>query len=167
MMLPDPSLYRPNVGLALFHRDGRVFLGRRAGASGSPYVWQMPQGGIDEGESPRQAALRELHEEVGVSAEKVHLLEETADWLYYDFPPDVRAALGRRRDWLGQRQKWFALRFLGADADLRVDGDDPEFSEWRWAPLEEAPALIVPFKRSVYEEVARRFRRYTLSAADL
>src|SRR5262249_25551270 len=105
----DPDLYRPNVGLALFHRTGLVFLGKRAGAEG-PHQWQMPQGGVDKGETPAQAALRELEEEVGVSPDKVDLLEEGSDWLYYDFPTEVRAGMKARGRYLGQRQKWFALR---------------------------------------------------------
>jgi putative (di)nucleoside polyphosphate hydrolase len=163
MTMRDLALYRPNVGLALFHADGRVFLGRRTDTP-DPYVWQMPQGGIDEGETPREAAFRELYEEAGVAPEKAHLLEEAEDWIYYDFPPEVRARLASRRDWLGQRQKWFALRFLGEDGDVHLGGAEPEFCEWRWARLEETPSLIVPFKRGVYEEVARRFKRYAGAA---
>jgi putative (di)nucleoside polyphosphate hydrolase len=159
MNVRDPGLYRANVGLALFHADGRVFLGRRVDAQG-PYQWQMPQGGVDEDEEPRAAALRELEEEVGVASQKVRVLEEMQDWLYYDFPPELRVGAGVRGRWRGQRQKWFALRFLGNDADVRLDRHEPEFSEWKWTPLEEAPALVIPFKRAVYEEVARRFMRY-------
>jgi putative (di)nucleoside polyphosphate hydrolase len=157
----DPKLYRPNVGLALFHPQGLVFLGRRVGAEG-PYQWQMPQGGVDRGETPKQAAYRELEEEVGVRAQHVELLEETADWFYYEFPMDVRAGMKQRGRFLGQKQKWFAFRFKGRDSDIRLDTHSPEFSDWRWGALETAPGLVIPFKRATYEEVAKRFKRYTV-----
>ncbi|MGE0741664.1 MAG: RNA pyrophosphohydrolase [Hyphomonadaceae bacterium] len=160
----NPKHYRPNVGLALFQRDGLVFLGRRTGAEG-PYQWQMPQGGVDRGESEREAAFRELEEEVGVTPSLVDLLEETADWLYYDFPTDIRSKMKPRGRYLGQRQKWFAFRFKGRDADIRLDTHTPEFSDWRWAPLESSPELVIPFKRPTYAEVARRFKKYTVGAS--
>lgn len=154
----DPERYRPNVGLAVFSRAGHVFVGRRVNGRG-PFQWQMPQGGVDSGETPETAALRELEEEIGVSPKLVDILEETEDWLYYDFPSDLRRRLGG--PYLGQRQKWFALRFRGSDNDVRLDQHTPEFDAWRWAPLAETPALIVPFKRPVYEDVARRFLGWT------
>ena len=157
----DTKPYRPNVGLAVFHRDGLVFLGRRAGADG-PYQWQMPQGGVDRGEKPKDAAFRELEEEIGVKSANVDLLEETDDWLYYDFPIDVRTKLSPRGRYKGQRQKWYAFRFKGRDADIRLDTHTPEFNDWRWAALESAPSLVIPFKRPTYEEVARRFKKYTV-----
>jgi putative (di)nucleoside polyphosphate hydrolase len=160
----DPKLYRPNVGLALFHRDGPVFLGKRYGTEG-PYQWQMPQGGVDRGEKPAEAAIRELEEEIGVRGEHVDLLEETADWLYYDFPIDVRTKMKPRGRYMGQRQKWFAFRFKGRDADIRLDTHTPEFSDWRWAALETAPDLVIPFKRPTYEEVVRRFKKYSVGAS--
>lgn len=160
----QPKHYRPNVGLALFQRDGLVFLGKRYGAEG-PYQWQMPQGGVDRGETPEQAAFRELEEEVGVRAEHVDLLEETADWLHYDFPIDVRTKMKPRGRYLGQRQKWFAFRFKGRDSDIRLDTHTPEFVDWRWAALDSAPGLVIPFKRPVYEEVARRFKKHTVGAS--
>ncbi len=160
----DPKRFRPNVGLALFHRDGLVFLGKRYGAEG-PYQWQMPQGGVDRGETPEQAAYRELEEEVGVTSTQVKLLEETADWLYYDFPTELRTRLKQRGRYLGQRQKWFAFQFKGRDADIRLDTHTPEFSDWRWAALETAPSLVIPFKRATYEEVARRFKKYSVGAS--
>ena len=159
----DPKLFRPNVGLALFHRDGPVLLGKRVGTQG-PYQWQMPQGGVDRGEKPRDAAYRELEEEVGVTPTHVDLLEETEDWLYYEFPTELRAKMKQRGRYLGQRQKWFAFRFKGRDADVRLDAHSPEFSDWRWAALESAPALVIPFKRATYEEVARRFKKYSVGA---
>ncbi len=160
----DPKHYRPNVGLALFQRDGLVFLGKRAGAEG-PYQWQMPQGGVDRGEKITDAAFRELEEEVGVRAEHVDLLEETSDWLYYEFPIDVRTKMKPRGRYLGQRQKWFAFRFKGRDADIRLDTHTPEFSDWRWAALDTAPGLVIPFKRPTYEEVVRRFKKFSVGEA--
>lgn len=159
----DPALYRANVGLALFNPDGKVFYGRRVEKRSSvdnDYIWQMPQGGVDKGESTRAAALRELNEEIGVSPKLVDIIEETQDWIYYDFPQDVRSHLGKRNKYRGQRQKWFALRFLGSDSDIRLDLHTPEFDHWRWGELAEAPKLIIPFKRAAYEEVVRRFSRY-------
>lgn len=157
----ESARYRPNVGLALFHREGLVFLGKRFGAEG-PYQWQMPQGGMDRGETPLEAACRELEEEVGVPPALTELLEETPDWLYYDFPTSVRKSMKQRGRYMGQRQKWFAFRFKGRDADIRLDTHTPEFSDWRWAPLESAPELVIPFKRATYEEVVRRFKKYTM-----
>ena len=160
----DPKRYRPNVGLAVFHREGPVLLGKRFGAEG-PYQWQMPQGGVDRGESAKDAAYRELEEEVGLPPSLVDLLEETDDWLYYDFPTELRAKMKQRGRYLGQRQKWFAFRFKGRDADVRLDAHSPEFSDWRWAPLESSPALVIPFKKTTYEEVVRRFKKFSVGAA--
>jgi putative (di)nucleoside polyphosphate hydrolase len=136
-----------------------VFLGRRL-KSPPPFQWQMPQGGVDHGETPVEAALRELEEEIGVVPRLVEVLEETADWLRYDFPPEILGRLGKRDRYRGQRQKWFALRFLGQDSDIHVATSHPEFSAWRWGALEEAPGLVIPFKRAVYEDVVRRFQPY-------
>ena len=150
----DPALYRANVGLALFSKAGHVFVGRRVNGRGA-FQWQMPQGGVDKGESPEEAALREMDEEIGVAAKLVDILEETEDWLYYDFPRDLLRRMGG--PYLGQRQKWFALRFKGSDSDVRLDKHTPEFDAWRWAKLDDVPGLIVPFNRPVYEQVAERF----------
>jgi putative (di)nucleoside polyphosphate hydrolase len=157
----DPSLYRPNVGLAIFSRKGRLMLGRRTGVRKDEqrYAWQMPQGGIDRGETPQEAALRELGEETGLEARHVELIEEVEPWLYYDFPPALKQRLSG--PYFGQRQKWFALRLIGTDNDVRLDGHTPEFDAWKWVALEDAPALVIPFKRPVYEEVVRRFAHCT------
>ena len=154
----DPSRYRANVGLAVFSPAGHVFVGRRSNGRGA-FQWQLPQGGGDKGEDPAEAALRELEEEIGVAPKLVEILEETDDWLYYDFPMDLRKRMGG--PYLGQRQKWFALRFKGSDSDVRLDKHKPEFDAWRWARLSEVPDLIVPFKRPVYQEVAQRFVPWT------
>jgi putative (di)nucleoside polyphosphate hydrolase len=157
----DPSLYRPNVGLALFSKKGHVLLGRRAGVrrDENNYAWQMPQGGVDRGEQPAETAIRELNEETGLLVHHVELLEEIEPWLYYDFPPELKARLSG--PFYGQRQKWFAFRFIGSDTDVRLDGHTPEFDAWRWARLEEAPGLVIPFKAPVYSEVAKRFVKWT------
>jgi putative (di)nucleoside polyphosphate hydrolase len=153
--------YRPNVGAVLFNRDGRVFVARRAdlpNAEGAPGGWQLPQGGIDEGEDPRAAVLRELAEEIGTG--RATILGEHSEWLTYDLPPHlVGVALGGR--YRGQRQRWFALRFTGEDGDIRLDLDPhPEFDAWRWAALAELPALAVDFKRPIYEVLAGSFARF-------
>ncbi len=151
--------YRPNVGAALFNAEGLVFIGRRTGLpEGVPESWQMPQGGIDAGEDPAQAVFRELGEEIGTS--DATILAEHPEWLKYDLPETGhRAAF--RGVFRGQSQKWFALRFLGADSDIVLDRDShPEFSAWRWAELAELPELIVPFKRPVYESVVKEFARF-------
>jgi putative (di)nucleoside polyphosphate hydrolase len=151
--------YRLNVGAALFNAEGRVFIGRRAGLPpDAPESWQMPQGGIDPGEDPATAVFRELLEEVGT--DKAEIIGEHPGWLTYDIPANAtRSNLhGRYR---GQSQKWFALRFLGTDADIALDRDPhPEFTAWRWARLAELPALVVDFKRNVYEDVVREFARF-------
>ena len=154
----DKLAYRPCVGTMLVNAHGMVFVGKRIDNREGDW-WQMPQGGVDKGETPRDAALREMDEEIGVAAKLVDVLEETEDWLYYDFPPDLLRRMGG--PYLGQRQKWYALRFKGSDSDVRLDKHTPEFDAWRWARLDEAPGLIVPFKRPVYEDVAVRFEKWT------
>lgn len=146
--------YRPCVGLMLLNASGQAFIGNRI-SSDHFVAWQMPQGGIDPGETPEEAALRELHEEVGT--DKAEILSAHPQWLNYDIPDELlgRALGGRYR---GQTQKWFALRFTGTDADIDVHTAHPEFDRWRWSPLGELIELIVPFKRPVYEQVIVTFR---------
>ncbi len=163
-MKTDDLPYRRNVGVALFNREGHVFLGRRKERRGgvelvAGHQWQMPQGGIDEGESPLEAARRELYEETNVSS--VALLAEAPDWLSYDLPPEALVDRWKGR-YRGQTQKWFAFRFTGEDDEIDIAGPGggafkPEFEAWRWRPLERAPALVVPFKRAVYEAVVAAF----------
>lgn len=150
--------YRPNVGAVLFNRDGLVFVARRAdlpNAEGAPGGWQLPQGGIDKDEDPRGAVLRELEEEIGTA--RATIIGEHADWLTYDLPAElIGKALGGR--YRGQRQRWFALRFIGQDSDIRLDLDPhPEFDAWRWAALSELPALGPPFKQRIYQVLAQSF----------
>ena len=135
----------------LLNRDRLIFVGRRID---TPGAWQMPQGGIDKGETPREAALRELHEEVGT--DKADVLAETKDWLTYELPGDLhrQAWDGRFR---GQQQKWFAMRFRGADSDIRLDAHQPEFDAWKWATREQLLRDIVAFKRPLYEAALKEF----------
>jgi putative (di)nucleoside polyphosphate hydrolase len=153
--------YRPNVGVVLFDRRGKVFVARRAGtpnAEGPAGGWQLPQGGIDDGEDPAVAVFREMAEEIGTA--KAEIIAEHPDWLTYDLPAHLIgvALKGRYR---GQRQKWFALRFTGTDADINLDLDpDPEFDAWRWTQLSDLPGLAVPFKRPIYQVLARDFARF-------
>jgi putative (di)nucleoside polyphosphate hydrolase len=151
--MTDLSSYRPNVGVVLFHPDGRVWLGKRVGTPG-PHSWQFPQGGVDDGEDLEAAARRELAEETGVTS--VTYLGRTDGWLTYDFPPLVAQELAR--GWKGQRQVWFAFRFDGDESEFDLASHHhPEFETWRWAYLAETPDLIVPFKRPTYEQVAQAF----------
>ncbi len=162
--MTDLSLYRPNVGVVLFHPDGRVWLGRRAGTP-EPYCWQFPQGGVDPHEVEsgdwEGAARRELAEETGVRC--ATLLGATDGWITYDFPPEARGAK-IARGWKGQKQKWFALRFDGDEAEIDLQAHPPiEFEAWRWGRLDEVSGLIVPFKRPAYEQVVAAFRRFEAS----
>jgi putative (di)nucleoside polyphosphate hydrolase len=163
-MPPFESLpYRPCVGVVLFNRAGRVFIGKRIGGPehvDATHSWQLPQGGVDPGEEPWPAAQRELYEETNIRS--VEKLAEVGDWLTYDIPREIvgEAWKGKYR---GQTQKWFAARFTGKDSEIDVNqpaGHKPEFSAWRWERLDELPALIIPFKRKVYERVVKEFAQF-------
>lgn len=160
MIQADPGRlgYRPAVGIMLLNRQREVFVAHRIDMPGMP-AWQMPQGGIDPGETPPQAALRELKEEIGT--DKAEILAESRAWLQYDLPPDIAGAIwgGRYR---GQRQKWFVMRFTGTDADIDLATEHPEFDAWLWASPEQLPELIVSFKRQLYIDILAEFREYCL-----
>jgi putative (di)nucleoside polyphosphate hydrolase len=154
--------FRPCVGIMVLNRDGKAFIGRRIDGPehvDKTHAWQMPQGGIDTGEQPWPAALRELREETNIQS--VERIAEIAEWLKYEIPRELvgQAWKGKYR---GQTQKWFAARFIGDDGEIDVEHPDgahePEFAAWRWEPMAKLPDLIVPFKRAVYERVVREFR---------
>ena len=156
-MTDELAAYRPNVGVVLFHPDGRVWLGRRFGTTG-PYNWQFPQGGVDAGEDLYLAACRELAEETGVKT--TTLLGRTDGWLAYDFPPGHNGSK-IAKGWKGQRQVWFALRFDGDESEFDLSGQGhPEVDAWRWGRLDEAPDLVVPFKKAIYEKVVIAFHDF-------
>lgn len=146
--------YRRCVGVMLTNSAGHVFVGQRI--DNDTAAWQMPQGGIDAGETPQEAALRELWEETGITADKVRIEAEMAGWLTYDLPHDIVPRIWKGR-YRGQEQKWVLMRFLGRDADVNIATDHPEFSEWRWLAPTDLVASIVPFKRAVYSSVLDEF----------
>lgn len=146
--------YRPCVGIALANRSGQVFAGRRIDSD--TLAWQMPQGGIDEGESPQDAALRELREETGVAPEMVTVEARMSEWLRYDLPRELAPKLWKGK-YRGQEQLWFLMRFRGTDDLISIETECPEFSEWAWIDLRELVEKIVPFKRDVYARVIAEF----------
>ena len=164
-MTDDAKPYRQNVGIALFNLHGHVLIARRFKDDGPEIIlpgleWQMPQGGIDPREDPRRAAARELYEETGVRS--ADYLGET-DWMTYEFPP-YAGPEHRLAKFRGQRQKWFAMRFVGAETEIDLktarNGQPPEFDAWRWERLDRVASLVVPFRREVYQNVAREFATY-------
>jgi putative (di)nucleoside polyphosphate hydrolase len=149
--------YRPCAGFMLVNADGLVFVGQRIDPSAHGF-WQMPQGGIDKGEDIRDAALRELQEEVGVGPDLVEVIAQGSRPFLYDLPPELQGRVWKGK-YRGQEQYWFLGRFLGTDADIDLEAHDPpEFNAWRWVAPEALPDLIVPFKRAVYEELVAEFR---------
>ena len=145
--------YRPAVGVMLLNSQGLVFVGKRIDQTVEG--WQMPQGGIDKGEEPREAALRELKEEAGTN--KAHIIAEMDDWITYDLPTHL-VGVAFHGKYRGQRQKWFAMRFTGKDSDINLHAHEPEFSDWKWLAIGELPHVIVPFKRDSYAKVVAAFR---------
>lgn len=159
----DDLPYRPCVGVMVLNKDGFVWAGRRIAEGnteydGSPQLWQMPQGGIDKGEEPLAAAYRELYEETGIRT--VSLLGQSRDWINYDLPPGL-IGIGLKGKYRGQTQRWFAFRFEGEENEISIDpppgGHAPEFDAWEWKQMNDLPTLIVPFKRTVYDQVVAEF----------
>jgi putative (di)nucleoside polyphosphate hydrolase len=152
-MIEDNRPFRPCVGILLLNKQGQVFVGARNDISSDH--WQMPQGGIDEGEEPREAVFREMEEEIGTR--NAEILAEHPDWIYYRLPPEL-AQNAWKGQYQGQMQRWFAFRFLGSDDEINIATKHPEFRDWKWANLETIPAQTIEFKRSAYEEIREAFR---------
>lgn len=153
----NDTRYRRGVGVMLLNAEKKVWVGARI--DNTDDAWQMPQGGIDEGEDPWATALRELEEETGIAP---HLVERVCDHperLRYDLPEELRGKLWGGR-WVGQDQDWYLARFLGRDSDISIATEHPEFREWRWVDAAHLPDLIVPFKRDLYRELLREFAQY-------
>ena len=146
--------YLPAVGVMLINSAGKVWVGQRLDSTLE--AWQMPQGGLDEGESPLEGAFRELGEETGIRRDLVEILTQAKEELFYDLPDDLIGKVWKK-PWRGQRQTWFLARFLGEDADVNITTPDPEFRAWKWADSAELPALIVPFKKKLYEDLLEAF----------
>ncbi len=149
--------YRPAAGVMLLNAQGKVWVGQRLDSVAE--AWQMPQGGLDPGEDAEAGALRELEEETGISRELVEVIARSRDELSYDLPDELIGKLWRGK-WRGQRQSWFLMRFLGEDADVRIDTAEPEFGAWRWVEPAAVPSLIVPFKKVLYEAVCAEFAEW-------
>lgn len=156
-MTVDPSTlpYRPGAGVMLVNRQGKVFVAQRLDSTLE--AWQMPQGGLDEGEEPRDGALRELEEETGIPRDKVEVIAAAPEPLLYDLPEDLVGKLWKGK-WRGQRQFWYLCRVLGEDSDIDIETEHPEFRAWKWADPDDLPTMIVPFKRKLYKDVLAAFR---------
>jgi putative (di)nucleoside polyphosphate hydrolase len=154
---PDPASlpYRPAAGVMLINAEGKVFVAQRLDSTLE--AWQMPQGGLDEGEDAEAGALRELEEETGIRRDQVEVIARAPGELTYDLPPDLVGKLWKGR-WRGQRQSWFLCRFIGREEDIDINTAHPEFRAWKWADPAELPAMIVPFKRKLYQDVLAAFR---------
>ena len=146
--------YRPAVGVMLINDARKVWVGQRL--DNSLEAWQMPQGGLDQGEAPLDGALRELEEETGIARHFVELVAQAEEELTYDLPEDLIGKVWKE-PWRGQRQTWFLMRFMGEDGDVDIETDEPEFRAWKWAEPAELPAMIVPFKQQLYQDLLRIF----------
>ena len=157
--MTDPTTlpYRPCAGVMLLNREGKVFVGQRIDTTAE--AWQMPQGGIDDGEDAETAAIRELGEEIGVKPDKVALIAAAPGEFQYDLPPELIGKVWKGK-WRGQRQRWFLFRFLGEDTDVNIATAHPEFMTWRWIDPTDLPRLIVPFKKELYEQVLAAFEEH-------
>jgi len=149
--------YRPAAGIMLLNSQGKVFVAQRLDSSLE--AWQMPQGGLDPGEDPQTGALRELGEETGIGPGQVQILARSAKELFYDLPEDLVGKMWKGK-WRGQRQTWFLMRFTGRDEDINLETAEPEFRAWRWSDPSDLPAMIVPFKKRLYEEVLETFAEW-------
>ncbi len=147
--------FRPCAGIMLANKDGKIFVGQRLDNPGSD-AWQMPQGGIEEDEDPRTAALRELTEETGIQGHLVEIIAQSADEYYYDLPEELLGKIWQGK-WRGQRQWWFLMRFEGSDSDVDISTHHAEFSRWKWADVAELPETVVPFKKHLYERIIAEF----------
>ena len=156
-MSPDPYGYRPAAGVMLINPVRKVWVGQRLDSTLE--AWQMPQGGLDEGEDPLEGAYRELEEETGIRRHLVELVAQAKEELFYDLPDDLIGKVWKE-PWRGQRQTWFLMRFLGKDEDVNIATPDPEFRAWKWAEPSELPALIVPFKKKLYEDLVEAFAEW-------
>ena len=157
MTNPAALPYRPGAGVMLLNREGKVFVAQRLDSTLE--AWQMPQGGLDPGEEAEAGALRELEEETGIPRGKVEIIARAPDELLYDLPDDLVGKMWKGK-WRGQRQTWFLMRFLGEDSDVDIATAEPEFRAWKWADPAELPAMIVPFKKRLYEELLRAFDQW-------
>ena len=157
--MTDPAdlPYRPAAGVMLLNRDGKVFVAQRRDSTLE--AWQMPQGGLDDGEDAEAGALRELEEETGIPRDKVEIVARCPVELCYDLPDDLVGKMWQGK-WRGQRQTWFLMRFLGEDSDVNLETPDPEFRAWKWAEPNELAAMIVPFKKKLYEDVLAAFAEW-------
>ena len=149
--------YRPAAAVMLLNHEGKVWVGQRL--DNALDAWQMPQGGLDKDEDPYEGALRELEEETGIARRHVELIARARKELLYDLPPDLIGKVWKK-NWRGQRQSWFLMRFLGEDSDVNIQTPEPEFRAWKWAEPAELPAMIVPFKKQLYEDVLAAFAEW-------
>ncbi|QTD55972.1 RNA pyrophosphohydrolase [Parasphingorhabdus cellanae] len=150
--------YRPCAGIMLADKNGKIFVGQRLDAKDSAYpdAWQMPQGGIDDGEESEAAAIRELEEETGITAAHVEIIARSAEEYYYDLPDELLGKIWKGK-YRGQRQSWFLMRFTGEDRHVNIATEHAEFSDWKWAKPSDLPDMIVPFKKDLYRAILKEF----------